>query len=409
MQAIEANPIPLPAPAGLGGFVQSPTGKKLLAAIGAAAVMAIMAGVWMWSQKPEYKRAVLQLQRQGRRRHHRLAAADERALQVCRRRRRHPGAGRAGARRAPEAGRARPAQGRRRRLRTDGKPEAGRVASSTSRSTTSARSKASWRARSSRSPRCRARACTWRCRRPSVFVREQQKPTASVLLNLHPGRTLDQRPGQRHRPPGRLERARPAGQERHRGRPGRQPAVEQRQAGQRQHAGRDPAQVCAGTAAGHRRAASSPSSRRSSAPTTCAPKRLPMSTSRAGRAPPPRCTSRTAAGAAGDPQPADAAKRAGPGGAAPAGVPGALSNQPPANATAPINGQPAPAGAAAAPPHRAGSQRAQGRTTNYEVDKTIRYDAAARWAASSAAVGRGGGELPRPVMRKNGKTDDPAR
>ncbi len=55
MQAIEASPVPLPAPAGIGGFVQSPTGKKLLAAIGAAAVMAIMAGVWMWSQKPDYR------------------------------------------------------------------------------------------------------------------------------------------------------------------------------------------------------------------------------------------------------------------------------------------------------------------------------------------------------------------
>ncbi len=28
--------------------------------------------------------------------------------------------------------------------------------------------------------------------KPSVFVRDQQKPTASVLLNLHPGRSLDQ-------------------------------------------------------------------------------------------------------------------------------------------------------------------------------------------------------------------------
>src|SRR5438067_10332078 len=28
--------------------------------------------------------------------------------------------------------------------------------------------------------------------KPSVFVREQQKPTASVLLNMQPGRTLDQ-------------------------------------------------------------------------------------------------------------------------------------------------------------------------------------------------------------------------
>src|SRR3954451_11016076 len=55
MEAIEASPVPLPAPAGLSGFVQSPTGKKVLAAIGAAAVMAIMAGLWMWSQKTEYK------------------------------------------------------------------------------------------------------------------------------------------------------------------------------------------------------------------------------------------------------------------------------------------------------------------------------------------------------------------
>ena len=55
MPAIEASPLQLPAPAGVSGFVQSPTGKKLLAAIGAAAVMAIMAGLWMWSQKPEYK------------------------------------------------------------------------------------------------------------------------------------------------------------------------------------------------------------------------------------------------------------------------------------------------------------------------------------------------------------------
>ena len=55
MPAIEASPLALPAPAGLGGFVQGPNGKKLLAAVGAAAVMAVMAGLWMWSQKPDYK------------------------------------------------------------------------------------------------------------------------------------------------------------------------------------------------------------------------------------------------------------------------------------------------------------------------------------------------------------------
>jgi flagellar M-ring protein FliF len=57
-----------------------------------------------------------------------------------------------------------------------------------------------------------------------------------------------------------------------------------------------------------------------------------------------------------------------PGGGA-SGVPGALSNQPPGVATAPIDGQP-PAGAAPA----AGGPTRKDATTNYEVDKTIRYE-----------------------------------
>lgn len=81
-------------------------------------------------------------------------------------------------------------------------------------------------------------------------------------------------------------------------------------------------------------------------------------------------------------------------GAAAAGVPGALSNQPPANATAPINAPPAaapgqPPAAAAAPGQPASALPAPGATAakppavplnsrrdatiNYEVDKTIRH------------------------------------
>jgi flagellar M-ring protein FliF len=60
--------------------------------------------------------------------------------------------------------------------------------------------------------------------------------------------------------------------------------------------------------------------------------------------------------------------------AAAGGVPGALSNQPPASGTAPINGAPQPtqaAGAAAGAP--AGDSSARRETlTNYEVDKTVR-------------------------------------
>ncbi len=35
------------------------------------------------------------------------------------------------------------------------------------------------------------RACTWRCRKQNGFFREQQKPSASVLVSLYPGRILD--------------------------------------------------------------------------------------------------------------------------------------------------------------------------------------------------------------------------
>ncbi len=56
-------------------------------------------------------------------------------------------------------------------------------------------------------------------------------------------------------------------------------------------------------------------------------------------------------------------------GATASGIPGALSNQPPGVATAPIDGQaPAEGGAPAAGPTRRDA------TTNYEVDKTIRYE-----------------------------------
>ena len=62
----------------------------------------------------------------------------------------------------------------------------------------------------------------------------------------------------------------------------------------------------------------------------------------------------------------------GAGGAA-GGVPGATSNQPPANPTAPVNGQPAPTtpAAAAPPPQNVSAQK--NATVNYELDKTIRH------------------------------------
>jgi len=69
----------------------------------------------------------------------------------------------------------------------------------------------------------------------------------------------------------------------------------------------------------------------------------------------------------------------------PNGIPGALSNQPPGAATAPLTttppGQPAAAGGApAAPSHKES-------TTNYEVDKTVRYEQKALAGLKRMTVG----------------------
>jgi flagellar M-ring protein FliF len=60
-----------------------------------------------------------------------------------------------------------------------------------------------------------------------------------------------------------------------------------------------------------------------------------------------------------------------PGPASPAGVPGATSNQPPVPPTAPINGQAAPLNPGAAGAQSGNSVR-RDQTTNYEVDKNVR-------------------------------------
>lgn len=64
----------------------------------------------------------------------------------------------------------------------------------------------------------------------------------------------------------------------------------------------------------------------------------------------------------------------GSGGAQAGGVPGALSNQPPSPASAPINGQPAAAGAAipSAPP-ASSSNTNRNSAVNYEVDKSLKH------------------------------------
>jgi flagellar M-ring protein FliF len=67
-----------------------------------------------------------------------------------------------------------------------------------------------------------------------------------------------------------------------------------------------------------------------------------------------------------------AAKRRPPAPPIATGVPGALSNQPQATATAPITGAPASPASEQAPARRR-AIRTSDTTVNYEVDKTIRY------------------------------------
>ena len=69
-------------------------------------------------------------------------------------------------------------------------------------------------------------------------------------------------------------------------------------------------------------------------------------------------------------QVSEAGAGAGPGSAPPSGVPGATTNQPPAPSTAPINGAAAPLSAAGASALAAGAKRES--IINYEVDKTTR-------------------------------------
>ena len=191
MQAIEASPVTLPAPAGLGGFVQSPTGKKLLAAVGAAAVMAIMAGLWMWSQKPEYKVLFSNFTDKD-------GGAIVASLQQLNIPYKYADGGVAILVPAEQV------HDVRLKLAAQGLPKGGGVGFElmenqklgVSQFHEQVNFQRALEGEMARSIQSIAAVQTARVHlampKNTVFVREQQKPTASVLLNLHPGRSLDQ-------------------------------------------------------------------------------------------------------------------------------------------------------------------------------------------------------------------------
>ena len=203
------------------------------------------------------------------------------------------------------------------------------------------------------------------------FFREQQKPSASVLLTLHPGRALDraQIAGIVHLVVVERSRDEPEG--------GQHPRPERRAPDRRRdRAGRGPRRAAAAVRRpdrgrlhqADRRAGRADRRRRA----TCAPASPPTSTSRRPRRP-RKNSSRTRAPTRASRSAASRrpSKAAAPARALASGVPGAASNQPPIAATAPLTGasqplQGAPSGNAAG-----GGGRREA-VTNYEVDKTVR-------------------------------------
>jgi len=371
MEAIEASPVPLPAPAGLSGFVQSPTGKKVLAAIGAAAVMAIMAGLWMWSQKTEYKVLFSNFTDKD-------GGAIVASLQQLNVPYKYADGGVAILVPAEQV------HDVRLKLAAQGLPKGGGVGFElmenqklgVSQFHEQVNFQRALEGEMARSIQSIAAVQTARVHlampKNTVFVREQQKPTASVLLNLHPGRTLDQQQVSAivHLVASSVPDL-PAKNVTVVDQDGSLLSNNDKQANsnvldatqlkyvqdlQQGIARRIESIVTPIVGANNVRAEATADvdfSRIEQAAETYKPNGKPDDASIRSQ---------------------QSSEASGPGGAGVGGVPGALSNQPQANATAPINGQPAPAGSAAVPaaPAPIPSVRRDS-TVNYEVDKTIRY------------------------------------
>jgi flagellar M-ring protein FliF len=370
MPAIEASPLALPAPAGLGGFVQGPNGKKLLAAVGAAAVMAVMAGLWMWSQKPDYKVLFSNFtDKDGG-----AIVASLQQLNVP-----YKFADGGVAILVP-AGQVHDV---RLKLAAQGLPKGGGVGFElmenqklgVSQFLEQVNFQRALEGEMARSIQSIAAVQTARVHlampKNTVFVREQQKPTASVLLNLHPGRTLDQQQVSAivHLVASSVPDL-PAKNVTVVDQDGNLLSNNDKQANantldatqlkyvqelQQGIARRIESIITPIVGANNVRAEATADvdfSRVEQAAETYKPNGTPDAASIRSQ---------------------QSSEATGAGGAGAAGVPGALSNQPQANATAPINGQPAPAAVAAAPAPAAPANVRKDSTVNYEVDKTIRY------------------------------------
>ena len=175
---------------GLTALIQAASGRRFLAMLGVAALAAIMASLWMWGQKPEYR--VLFSNFSDRDGGAIVAALEQMNVP-------HRFADGGGAILVP-ADRVHDA---RLKLASQGLPKGGNVGfelmenqklgvSQFLEQVNFQRALEGELARSIESLAAVAGARVHLALpKASVFVRERQKPTASVLLNLHPGRSLD--------------------------------------------------------------------------------------------------------------------------------------------------------------------------------------------------------------------------
>lgn len=172
-------------------LAQGPGGRKFLQMLGIAAVIAIMAGVWMWSQQPDYRVLFSNFSdRDGG-----AIVASLQQMNVPYKFAEGGGAILVPANQVYEA---------RLKLASQGLPKGGNVGfelmenqklgvSQFLEQVNFQRALEGELARSIESiSTVQSARVLLALPKASVFVREQQKPTASVLLNLQPGRVLDQ-------------------------------------------------------------------------------------------------------------------------------------------------------------------------------------------------------------------------
>ncbi|MES2741317.1 MAG: flagellar basal-body MS-ring/collar protein FliF [Pseudomonadota bacterium] len=371
-EEIELNPPPAPEGPGqsLQTFVRSPMGKNFLRALAVAAVVAIGFALWIWNQPPEYK--VLFANFTDRDGGAITAALDQLNIK-------HKFSEGGGAILVPTE----QVHDARLKLAAQGLPKGGNVGFElmenqklgVSQFLEQVNFQRALEGELARSIQSVAAVDSARVHlalpKPSVFVREQQKPTASILLNLHPGRSMDtaQVSAIVHLVASSVPDLLPAN------------VTLVDQAGNLlSDTGRDKAGANKNLDANQLKYVQQMQQSvikqvesiiipivgdgnvRAEATADVDFSQVEQAAESYKPNSPPEASAIRSQ---------QTSESTGPGNANPSGVPGALSNQPPGTATAPLNA-PAPTGApAAAPPAPPTHKDA---TTNFEVDKTVRYE-----------------------------------